>query len=76
MNSPAGADKQRPPRVLGPADESEVMLDQLESLIGHVAEGGICDCSECRRYLRARDILLEIFHEPNRRPGCEVAVAA
>jgi len=63
-------------RVLEPADENEVMLDQLESLIGHVAERGLCDCSECRRFLLVRDILLGIFYEPKRRPFGDFAKAA
>jgi hypothetical protein len=76
MNSQPERGERRPPRVLEPADEDEVMLDQLESLIAHVAERGICGCSECRRYLRARDVLLEIFDDPKPRPGCELAAAA
>jgi hypothetical protein len=76
MNPQAETEQARPPRVLEPADESDVMLDQLECLIGHVAERGICGCSECRRYLRARDLLLEIFNEPNRQPVRELAKAA
>jgi hypothetical protein len=63
-------------RVLEPAGESDVMLDQLQCLLDHVAEHGICGCSECLRYQRVRDILLEIFYEPNRRPIRELAKAA
>jgi hypothetical protein len=52
------------PRVLKPADENEVMREQLEYLIGHTADRGLCGCSECQRYLRVRALLLEIFSEP------------
>jgi hypothetical protein len=60
------------PGVPEPADERDVMREQLEYLIGHAAEPGICGCSECQRYLRVRSVLLEIFGEPQRR---QVAVA-
>jgi hypothetical protein len=56
------------PRVPEPADESDVMSEQLEYLIGHAAERGICGCSECQRYLRVRSLLLEIFSEPEPQP--------
>ncbi|HUJ20146.1 MAG TPA: hypothetical protein VLX58_01435 [Bryobacteraceae bacterium] len=44
------------------------MREQLEYLIGHVTERGICGCAECQRYLRVRSVLLEIFSEPEPRP--------
>ena len=49
-----------------PADETDVMREQLEYLIDYTAEHVQCGCAECRRYLRARSILLEIFDEPQR----------
>jgi len=52
------------PKVLGPADENDVMREQLEYLIGHTADRGLCGCSECQRYLRVRALLLAIFTEP------------
>jgi len=52
------------PRVLAPADENDVMREQLEYLIGHTADHGLCGCSECQRYLRVRALLLAIFSEP------------
>jgi len=52
------------PRVPEPADESDVMREQLEYLIAHASERGNCGCSECQRYLRVRSLLLEIFSEP------------
>ncbi len=48
------------PAPLAVAPVHEVMREQLEYLIGHV-EAGVCDCSQCQRYQRARQILLEIF---------------
>jgi hypothetical protein len=50
------------------ANENDVMREQLEYLIDHTAEHVQCGCSECRRYLQARSILLEIFCEPQRPP--------
>ena len=55
-------------RVPEPADESDVMREQLEYLIGHATERGACGCSECQRYLRVRSLLLEIFSEPQPQP--------
>ncbi len=55
-------------RLAIPADElahtNDVMLEQLEFLLDHTAEHGICGCSTCQRYLRARAILTEIFADP------------
>jgi len=48
------------PRVIAAADANEVMREQLDFLIGH-AQGGPCGCSQCKRYLRARSLLLEAF---------------
>ncbi len=52
------------PRISKPADENDVMREQLEYLIGHTADHGLCGCSECQRYLRVRALLLAIFTEP------------
>jgi hypothetical protein len=52
------------PRVPEPADENDVLREQLEYLIGHATERGLCGCSDCQRYLRVRSALLEIFSEP------------
>jgi hypothetical protein len=49
------------PRAPGPVDEADVVREQLEYLIEHVAEKGSCGCSECQRFLRVRSALLEIF---------------
>ncbi len=51
------------PRVTQPADEAEVMHEQLDYLIEHAAEAGQCGCSECQRYARVRAALLSIFDE-------------
>jgi len=53
-------------RIPEPADESDVMREQLEYLIEHTAREVDCGCSECQRYLRVRAILLEIFGEPQK----------
>ena len=51
------------PRVVVAADANEVMREQLEFLIEH-AENGVCGCELCKRYLRARSLLLtELFPE-------------
>ena len=52
------------PRVPEPADENDVLREQLEYLIWHAADSGMCGCSDCQRYLRVRSALLEIFSEP------------
>ncbi len=52
------------PRIPEPANETDVMREQLEYLIAHTADAGQCGCSECQRYLRVRSVLLEIFGEP------------
>ena len=54
------------PRIPEPADETDVMREQLEYLIEHAAEAVECGCPECRRYLRVRAALLEIFEKPPR----------
>jgi phenylpyruvate tautomerase PptA (4-oxalocrotonate tautomerase family) len=54
-------------------DANDVLREQLEYLINHIAEQGICGCSQCQRYLRTRSVLLEIFNEPQWRPVHKVA---
>ena len=49
-----------------PADEADVMREQLEYLIAHTDGEVQYGCPECQRYLRVRAILLEIFGEPQR----------
>jgi hypothetical protein len=46
--------------------EFDVMREQLDYLIDQTAEHIGCGCSDCRRYLRVRSILLEIFGEPQK----------
>lgn len=50
------------PRVILAANDNEVMREQLEFLIEH-AEAGVCGCMQCKRYQRARALLLEAFTE-------------
>ena len=57
------------PRVPDPANEDDVLREQLEYLIAHMAERGACGCPECLRYLRVRSVLLEIFSEPEPQPA-------
>jgi hypothetical protein len=61
------------PRAPEPADESDVLREQLEYLIAHTTEPGACGCSECQRYLRVRSLLLAIFSEPERKPVQQLA---
>jgi hypothetical protein len=51
------------PRMIAAADMNDVMREQLDILIEH-AQNGVCGCEQCKRYLRARALLLtEIFPE-------------
>lgn len=52
----------KPPKFIAAADTSEVMREQLDYLIEHVASGK-CGCSDCRRYSAARAVLVEPFSE-------------
>jgi hypothetical protein len=49
-----------------PADEAEILREQLDYLIEHAAGNVPCGCGECQRYVRVRAALLEIFGEPAR----------
>ena len=59
-NSAGAAQLAERPLVIAAANENDVMLEQLEYLIEH-AQGGICGCAQCQRYLRARSVLMEVF---------------
>jgi hypothetical protein len=61
------------PATSEPTNANDVMREQLEYLINHIAEQGICGCSQCQRYFRTRSVLLEIFNEPDWRPLHKVA---
>ena len=52
----------RPFVVVAPAAAGDVMREQLEFLIEHMATG-YCGCSLCNRYLRARFVLLDLFED-------------
>lgn len=56
--SPVGLAAQ--PRVVASADADDVLREQLEYLIEH-AHAGVCGCSQCQRYSRARAVLMEVF---------------
>jgi hypothetical protein len=63
-----------PQRIPEPADETDILREQLEYLIEHSAGNAQCGCSECQRYLRVRSVLLEIFTEPPRANVRETAL--
>jgi hypothetical protein len=46
--------------VVAAADANDVMREQLYYLIEHVGSG-ICGCRDCKRYVRARRLLMEVF---------------
>ena len=50
------------PRMVAAADANDVMREQLEYLIEH-AQDGDCGCMQCKRYMRARAVLMEVFGE-------------
>jgi hypothetical protein len=60
------AQMQTVPRIVEAAYVNEVMREQLEYLIEHAEDQTQCGCQECQRYLRVRNILLEIFGEPQK----------
>ena len=58
------------PRVPEPADEADVLREQLDYLLNYPRVHGSCDCPECDRLMRVRSVLLEVFAEtdsPRRR---------
>lgn len=55
------------PRIPEPADEAEVLREQLDYLIRHHHRDVPC-CIECRRLKLVSRILLERFTEPARQP--------
>ena len=46
--------------VVEAADANDVMREQLYYLIEHVGSG-MCGCRDCKRYVRARRLLMEVF---------------
>ena len=48
------------PILVAPANEADVMREQLEYLIEHTC-AGVCDCSICQRYAGVRGVLLAPF---------------
>jgi hypothetical protein len=60
-------------RIPEPANETDILREQLEYLIGHAAGNAQCGCAVCRRYSKVRSILLEIFAEPPRANVREIA---
>jgi len=64
-NSAGTAQLAAQPLVIAAANVNDVMLEQLEYLIEH-AQGGVCGCAQCTRYLRARSVLMEVFADSPR----------
>jgi hypothetical protein len=64
LNSAANAPESSRPEsgaaVVAAANANEVMREQLCYLIEH-AGSGPCGCRDCKRYMRAREVLMEIF---------------
>ena len=52
-------------KITPAADSREVVREQLEYLIEHIGDGAfhVDGCSLCKRYLAAREILLEAFRD-------------
>jgi len=63
----------QPQRIPEPADESDILREQLEYLIEHSARNAQCGCSACRRYQKVRAALLEIFTKPPQASVQEIA---
>ena len=53
------------PKNAGVAKTDDILREQLEYLIGHVSDKIVPGCSECRRYIRVRSLLLQIFQTSN-----------
>jgi hypothetical protein len=49
------------PKNAGVAKTDDILREQLEYLIDHAGDKVEPRCSECRRYLRVRSLLLQIF---------------
>src|ERR1035441_9206623 len=60
-------------RIPEPADETDILREQLDYLIEHTARNAQCGCSACQRYLKVRSALLEIFGGPPRTNVQEIA---
>ncbi len=53
-----------------PANLNDVARDMFEDLAAHVAEGFCIDgCTDCRRWLVIRELLLKPFESITRRPN-------
>ena len=49
------------PKSVRSQETDDILREQLEYLIDHVSDKIVPGCSECRRYLRVRSLLLQIF---------------
>ena len=59
------ADRAMLPKSLRLQETDDILREQLEYLIDHVSDKIVPGCSECRRYLRVRSLLLQIFRTSN-----------
>ena len=67
------ADRAMLPKSVRLHETDDILREQLEYLIDHAGDKIVPGCSECRRYLRVRSLLLRIFRtsENERAQACE-----
>ena len=53
------------PKSVRSQETDDILREQLEYLIAHVNDKIVPGCSECRRYVRVRSLLLQIFRTSN-----------
>ena len=59
------ADRAMLPKSVRLPGTGDILREQLEYLIDHASDQIVPSCSECRRYLRVRSLLLQIFRTSN-----------
>jgi len=59
------ADRAMLPKSVRLPETDDILREQLEYLIEHVSDKIVPGCSECRRYIRVRSLLLQIFRTSN-----------
>jgi hypothetical protein len=53
------------PKSVRLQETDDILREQLEYLIAHVSDKIVPGCAECRRYVRVRSLLLQIFRTSN-----------
>ena len=53
------------PKSVRLQETDDILREQLEYLIDHASGKIVPNCSECRRYLQVRSLLLQIFRTSN-----------